>query len=337
MLKRGDYMPISGKKSSGLLHIYEMLLTKHVVNKKDMATKLNVTTKTISRYIKDINEYLSEENKPECVIYSRKKGGYILQNKKDQSLSQKDILAISKVLLECRGFNNEEINILIHKLLATCQYEDRLHIKSLVANELINYVEPKHKGSLIEKIWDITSAIKQQKTLEIEYTKVGINGLINNTTTKRTLYPQGVLFSEYYFYLIAFIKDMSFEYPAIYRIDRIKTYEVLKERLVVDYKDRFKEGEFRKLIQFMQSGELQTVKFIFRGRSIEAVLDRLPTAEIIQEHDGEYLVQAKVFGSGIKMWLLSQGSMIKVIEPKEFVSEMVSEVNDLNEIYTVIK
>jgi len=315
-------MPVNGNKSSGMLHIYEMLLTRHVVNKKEMAEKLNVTPKTISRYIKDINDYLNEEKKLECVIYSRKKGGYILQGKKDQYLTQEDILVISKVLLDSRGFNNEEINILIQKLLSTCQNEDRLYVKKLVANEIINYVEPKHEESLIEKIWDITSAINQQKTLEIEYTKVGNNGLINNTTTKRILYPQGVLFSEYYFYLIAFIKDMPFEYPAIYRLDRIKNYEVLKEKFVVDYKDRFKEGEFRKLIQFMQSGELQTVKFIFRGRSIEAVLDRLPTAEIIEERDGEYLVQAKVFGSGIKMWLLSQGDAIEVLEPKELRVEL---------------
>jgi len=325
-------MPVNGNKSSGLLHIYELLLAKHVVNKKEMAEQLNVTPKTISRYIKDINDYL-EEKRLGYVKYSRKKDGYILQDKEDQSLTQGDILAVSKVLLESRGFNNEEINILIQKLLSTCQYEDRSYIKNLVANELINYVEPKHKGRLIEKIWDITSAIKQQKTLEIEYTKVGTNGLINNTTTKRILYPQGVLFSEYYFYLIAFIKDKPFEYPAIFRLDRIKNYEVLKEKFVVDYKDRFKEGEFRKLIQFMQSGKLQTVKFIFKGRSIEAVLDRLPTAEIIEQRDGEYLVQAKVFGSGIKMWLLSQGDGIEVLEPKELRDEMKELIKEVHEKY----
>jgi len=55
----------------------------------------------------------------------------------------------------------------------------------------------------------------------------------------------------------------------------------------------------------MQTGELERVKFRFTGRSIEAVLDRLPNAEIIKEKQGEYIVEAKLFGKGIKMWLLS--------------------------------
>ena len=53
------------------------------------------------------------------------------------------------------------------------------------------------------------------------------------------------------------------------------------------------------------------VRFTYTGPSIEAVLDRLPTAEVISEHDGVYEVRAEVFGSGIEMWLKSQGGFIK--------------------------
>ena len=42
----------------------------------------------------------------------------------------------------------------------------------------------------------------------------------------------------------------------------------------------------------------------------EAVLDRLPTAEILGEQDGKYEVRAEVFGQGIEMWLRSQGSYV---------------------------
>jgi hypothetical protein len=33
----------------------------------------------------------------------------------------------------------------------------------------------------------------------------------------------------------------------------------------------------------------------FRGDSVEAVLDRLPTAEIVNEQEGMYTITAKVF------------------------------------------
>jgi len=52
------------------------------------------------------------------------------------------------------------------------------------------------------------------------------------------------------------------------------------------------------------------VKFVYKGPSIEAVLDRLPTAEILEEKEGSYTVQAEVFGKGVEMWLRSQGDSI---------------------------
>ena len=45
-----------------------------------------------------------------------------------------------------------------------------------------------------------------------------------------------------------------------------------------------------------------------------SVLDRLPTAKVLSEEDGKYVVQAEVFGKGIGMWLRSQGDFIRVIE-----------------------
>ena len=140
---------------------------------------------------------------------------------------------------------------------------------------------------------------------------------------ERKIRPVGILFSEYYFYLAAFIQDIDKEvyfenkddiYPTIYRIDRIKDYTITNEKFYVPYRDKFEEGEFRKRIQFMWGGKLQTVKFKYKGISIESVLDRLPTAEIIKKEDDVYYIKAEVFGKGIDMWLRSQGDLVEVYE-----------------------
>ncbi|WP_373897763.1 WYL domain-containing protein [Haloimpatiens sp. FM7315] len=91
--------------------------------------------------------------------------------------------------------------------------------------------------------------------------------------------------------------------------------------------------EFRKLIQFMQTGELERVRFRFTGRSIEAVLDRLPNAKVIKEKQGEYIVEAKLFGKGIKMWLLSQGDSVEVIGPDKFREEMKRTILEIGMMY----
>ena len=67
----------------------------------------------------------------------------------------------------------------------------------------------------------------------------------------------------------------------------------------------------------MYGGELQKVKFEYSGLSIESVLDKLPTARILSEDNGKYLVQAEVFGKGVDMWIRSQGDAVKLVEGKD--------------------
>lgn len=132
----------------------------------------------------------------------------------------------------------------------------------------------------------------------------------------------GIMVSEFYFYLCAFIdaidKKEHFEnpddiFPTIYRIDRIEKIVPINEKFYVPYADRFEEGEFRKRIQFMFGGRLQTVTFRYTGSSIEAVLDRLPTAKIVEEDENGWTVRAEVFGRGIEMWFRSQGEYVEIV------------------------
>lgn len=63
----------------------------------------------------------------------------------------------------------------------------------------------------------------------------------------------------------------------------------------------------------MYGGKLKKVTFNYYGNSVEAVLDRLPTAEIIEENDDGYTIRAEVFGEGIYTWLRSQGGKVRVL------------------------
>lgn len=63
----------------------------------------------------------------------------------------------------------------------------------------------------------------------------------------------------------------------------------------------------------MYRGKLHKVKFKYSGLDIDAVLDRLPTTQILTEEDGIYTVSAEVFGKGIDMWLRSQENNITLL------------------------
>ena len=131
------------------------------------------------------------------------------------------------------------------------------------------------------------------------------------------------MFSEYYFYLTAFLEDKTdFEnpddlFPTIYRVDRIRSFQVMEEHFRVPYAKRFEEGEFRKRVQFMYGGSLEQIKFRYTGPSLEAVLDRLPTAEVVSTDEEGWTIRAEVFGKGVDMWLRSQGAYVQTVEEGE--------------------
>ena len=83
----------------------------------------------------------------------------------------------------------------------------------------------------------------------------------------------------------------------------------------------------------MWPGELRTIRFEFTGPSVQAVLDKLPTAKIIERSGKKYLIEAEVYGDGIKMWLLSQGAWVKVVAPQPFVEDMRQTIRTMEKLY----
>ena len=93
-----------------------------------------------------------------------------------------------------------------------------------------------------------------------------------------------------------------------------RSFKITDEHFNVPYKDRFEEGEFRKRVQFMYGGKLKRIRFKYTGMSVEAILDRLPTAKVIKDDEDGKVIEAEVFGSdGVDMWLKGQGSAVEMI------------------------
>lgn len=83
----------------------------------------------------------------------------------------------------------------------------------------------------------------------------------------------------------------------------------------------------------MYGGELQYIKFEYAGFSIESVLDRFPTAVVESNENGKFVIRAEVFGSGVEMWLRTQGSMVKLLEPQEMVRKFTEEIDLMKQLY----
>ena len=316
-------MKSSPAKSTRLLQLYSRLAQGEVLSKQELAQRFCVTQRSIQRDMESLRCFFAEEGLPQEVVYDRHRKGYVLEDHASSRLTDPELLALCKILLESRSLVREEMTSILHKLAAASTGDADLN--QLVSNELFHYVPPHHGQPLLESVWAISQAVEHQQLLEIEYQRMKEPHLV-----RRVVAPVGVMFSEYYFYLTALLpaeKRAEFGqedgvWPTIYRIDRIRSFKVLEEHFHVPYRDRFQEGEFRKRVQFMYGGKLQRVKFRYHGPSVEAVLDRLPTAEILEQDAGGTLIEAEVYGLGIELGLRSQGSMVDVLEPAELAERM---------------
>ena len=222
-------------------------------------------------------------------------------------LTYEEILSITKILLESRSFNKDEINKLIDKLLFQATPSAKMNIKDLILNERHNYIPPRHDRPLIHLIWELSCHISNQEIIEFDYTRQ------DKKVVHRTVKPLTIMFSEYYFYLIAWFANDSKDFPAIFRVDRITDIKNLKQKFNIPYRNRFSDGEFRKRVQFMYAGELKHIKFEFNGPSVEAILDRIPTAEIIKSEGNKHTIKAECYGDGVLMWLKTQGDYVKML------------------------
>ena len=314
-------------KVSRVLSLYSQLMEGRIIKKSVAAQKYGVNERSIQRDIEDIRAFCRNcmalgDSMPGDLIYDYIEKGYRLDRRQAPKLSNSEVLALCKILLDSRAFVKTEMADMLHKVIACCVPEsNQALITKLVNNETFHYVEPRHRTSFLDTMWQLGEAIQQHRYVTVTYGRIK-----DRKVVERRLKPLALLFSEYYFYLIAFIDDSNIQKiyegardmtPTIYRLDRIKNLTVEKDLFRIPYNRRFQEGEFRKRVQFMYGGPLQRVTFTYTGSDIDAVLDRLPTAKILSEENGTYRIEAEVYGKGVEMWLHSQGKNVSDVQIKE--------------------
>ena len=296
---------MENSKNDRVLEIFMRALRGEEISPNRLADEYAVSTKSISRDINILKNFLAEHRElmqNAELTYSRKDKAYRLSN--DEFLKNKELFALVKILLGSRALSKDEILTLIYKLKRFTTVSDREKLDHLIRKEIYHYHEVKSDcSSVIENLWKLIQAIENKQLLTITYFKM------NRDEVKRKIKPASVMFSEYYFYLIAYMADDETYKPKYFRIDRISAITEHREHFRLDRKYNFDEGDLREKNQFMFPGETIKIRFAFSGLSVQAILDRLPTAKVVEKNGNTSIIEAEVnYGWRIIMYLLSQGS-----------------------------
>lgn len=321
-----------GQKKERVLEIFYRLMMGEGVSVSELADEYEVSTKSISRDMSEIKNFVAEHRE----LLSNAEIKYVTATKKhylklDHFLSADELFAITKMMIGCRCFFKEETLEIIDKLKNYVSEQDRSTINDLILKEMYHFNEIKHDcDSVVGNLWRITDCIKNYKEITISYYKM------NRDYVERRVRPIAITFSDYYFYMIGYQLDSSDDSKwdiRYYRVDRI--VRIMEHRVTFVIKDQedFDEGDLMSKIQYMFPGTTRHIKFAFSGPSVQAVLDRIPTAKLVEKADGEYIIEADVIGPGVDMFLLSQGAWVRPIAPKSFVDEMRGEVEKMMRNY----
>lgn len=329
---RSINMSSSFQKKNRLLNIFFRAIKGEDISIKRMAQEYQVSEKSIRRDINEIKDFLSENRDLVGNIdfeYYYEKKAYRLN--REDLFSIQELIGIIKVLIGSRAFGKIEILDMITKLKKFTSYQDRQMIERLIDKEIYHYNEVNRDcESVIENLWDLTRAINENKEVTIFYYKM------ERKRVERRLKPLAIIFSEYYFYLIAYDSSDTSYRPKYYRVDRMAKIVNHRSHFKIPKEYVFDEGALREKIQYMFPGEERKIRFEFRGPSVQAILDRIPTARVIRVENDCKVIEAKIYGEGIKMYLLSQGSWVKVLSPPEFVEEIRNEIESMRRQYETI-
>ena len=107
----------SEAKSARLLAIYSQLVNGESLGKGELAAQYHVSERSIQRDIESLHCFISEQSLAQEIIFDYRTRRYRLVNRLPKGLSNSEILAVCKILLESRSMRRDEMLPILDKLI----------------------------------------------------------------------------------------------------------------------------------------------------------------------------------------------------------------------------
>lgn len=302
------------KPQERLLTIFFRLQAGERLSKAQLSDEYEIDYRTVQRYMSTLKNFLQEKHISNTEIkFDTSDNTYRLIGK--TTFNKKDILVISKILLENRALNESELKSLLENLLSLLSIEEQKEIEAIIGSERYNYKSLTNDKDRIDTIWFLSEAIRRKQMLEIEY-KAPLKDVKSHI-----IFPVSLYYDAHYFYLVAY--HLKHEKYTTYRVDRIETLSKSHiKKPVIEHKDKYKDGEVRNQKVDAFEGRKIDVTLIYKGNA-EIVLDQFPEHKILSENYNEIKVRITSQDTpGLKRWILGQGEAVTLLSPQKLIEEI---------------
>ena len=304
-------------KTQGKERILTIFLRLHAgkrLSKAQLKEEFGVDPKSIQRDIGFLKRILEENpNLGLEIIFDTSDNTYRLIGK--TTFNKKDILVISKILLENRALNKSELNSLFQGLLDLLSIEEKKEVEAIISSERLNYKSLTNDKDRIDTIWVLSEAIRREQMLEIEY-KAPLKNVKSHI-----IFPVSLYYDAHYFYLVAY--HLKHENYTTFRVDRMESLsESHVKKPEISYGRKYRDGDVRN--QKVDAFEGRKIKVKLRYTGIpEIVFDQFPNHEIISCDKGDMIVQIETQDTpGLKRWILGQEDEITVLYPQSLADSI---------------
>lgn len=313
------------KPQERLLTIFFRLQAGERLSKAQLSKKFGIDNRTVQRDMSILKNFLQDQRISNTEIkFDTSDNTYRLIGK--TTFNKKDILVISKILLENRALNKSELKSLLEGLLSLLSREEQKEIEAITGSERFNYKSLTNDKDRIDTIWILSESIRRAQMLEIKY-KAPLKDVKSHI-----IFPVSLYYDAHYFYLVAY--HLKHEKYTTFRVDRIETLsESDMKKPVISHKDKYKDGKFRNQKVDAFEGKEIDVTLIYKG-NVEIVLDQFPEHEILSENYDEIKVKITSQNTpGLKRWILGQAEAVTLLDPPELIEEIQESLEKTLKIY----
>ena len=148
--------------------------------------------------------------------------------------------------------------------------------------------------------------------------------------TKRTVEPLGLMFYGSRWHLVAWCrlrKDVR-----DFRLDRMESFEVLNE--CFEGHDDFSIEEFVKWD--IEESALIQIELVCERWALETLINQMPAMmdEQTELEGGKFQIRARAYSlEWLARWLISMGTAVQVIQPRELQVLVVEQANKIKGLY----
>lgn len=321
--RRRDKPAGLSEKVIGILKILNLIEQGKAPSAKTLAEELELSERTIYRYLYTINAIVP-------IVYDRELGGYRLENKKSLRIIPLEkeelalLAAIQEMLSKSSSVLKETFKGLLEKLYA-CTKE-----RAEERESPIRFLLPHSVPISREKFTKIMEAVNNQKQLLIEYHSIN-----SNETTERIIDPYGLIFHDGIWFIYAYCHLR--EDFRTFAIDRIKDLRSLN--ISFRKPEGFSlEEALRDSWHIWDDEKTEEVRVVF-SPEISEIIKRKPGWHLSEKRkelpDGSLELTFRLSGlEEIKWWLYSWIPLVKVIEPERLKEEMKRDLEKSLEIFS---